>query len=54
MIQIDEKKLTVGTLSMIGYDLGIMSDSDELVKDISKYYEYIDKVVETLRVKGDI
>lgn len=54
MIQIDEKKLTNGTLSMIGYDLGIVSDPNVWIEDISKYQEDIDKVVEMLRVKGDI
>lgn len=54
MIQLNEMKLTCGTICMIGYDLGIEGyDFDEWMQDINKYNEYVNKVIEVLKVEGE-
>ena len=50
MIEVDENKLTCGTITLIGQDLGIEGyEPDEWMKDINKYNDYVDKVVEKLK-----
>lgn len=44
MLQINEFELRIGTLKLIGEDLGINQ------KDNEEESEYIDRIVETLRV----
>ena len=51
MILVDENKLTLQTIAMIGEDLGIEGyDPNKWMVDIKTYDEYVDKVVDYLYV----
>jgi hypothetical protein len=53
MLLIDETKLTIGTLCMIGLDYNIKFEK-ECEKFYQEYEEYANEVIETLKYKGDI
>ena len=52
VLKIDETQLTNETILMIGRDYGF-DEYDPFLYDEKEYYEYIEKIVEFLREKGE-